>query len=1167
MKKTYSISESSRALNSSQVTPSKLQAAVKRLMKPAIPLAVLLSSQAVYATCEYNLVDEWGSGFRAEVSITNNTPSTFNDWAVSFAWSDGTTLKNGWSGTYDCSGSSCNVTGPSWAPNVDSNQTFTFGFIGQKAVNGAPAQTSVTIAGEVCGVASTPVEPVTPIEIDTPTEQPNVLWTLDGTQSNVQYVSTRLRNPGEEDGEVNTFEAGDDGLSPYAGSIDRSGNAVLSIDLNDVQTGNTTREGRIFTYLFESEFLPTAYISVDLDADDLASVAVGTSQIKTITGDLTLHALTQEVEAEVLIARTSATDLIVSTTQPIRIDSNDFELDNGIEILRGLAGLTTISETVPVYFNLHYVANTDANAAPLTLAAQPAQPGIVNADFRSSVPNLSVDWQDLSSNETSFVLRRRIVDGSWTSLAFVGQNVQTYIDPLNQLAVGGDPAEPIESGDYEYKVIAINNGIPSDSSESNVATIDIDVVETPDVEPTPEPTPDPEPTLAPVPAPDDGNTDPIGNFASGAEIYQNQCIFCHSASGEGAGPFPAINVPTERVGSFEALAAYIVEFMPLGEADECLEECSNDVSRYIVDEFYPNGADAFDAFNDDVVIDEPAPAPTPEPTPELSACLADDDEIHYGARQLKILTGTEYQNSVEDLVGVNFNVSEGLSADAQVGLFANNTHSSIVASSYSNFLLVAAEVAEWSSSENFASTGLNCGNNIDQNCASRFMNDLAPRIFRRPLTEEEVEIYEVMADGSSTNGDVQAGITLAMEAMLSSPQFLYRHELGEANPNNPDLDSDGFELTSYEMATFLAYTFTGSTPDQTLMQAAANGSLRTDAGIMAQATRLTELAEAQNVLGDFVGSWLGTDDLAIAAKDEQQFPNFPSLVPYMQNEVRANFSNAMLDSEGSFAAIYDSGSSYINGPLADHYGISGVSGDQFRRVSTPDRGGILVNGAFMARWGEFEESNPIIRGVRVRRRMLCQSGPDGLQDPPAGTFASREERLAELSDLLAAPTTTQRIEVAALTDGLPCSACHEQYINPLGFGMENFDTVGRIRQTDARGNDIDSSGTLFAANTFGNISDLVEFQGAQGLGSVMAASSTAQSCLSEQMFRYVIGVGHESIDEDNTQRTLAAEEIEGYACEVENLTQSLMDENPRAMLERFSTLDAVRFRKAWSRSN
>ena len=450
------------------------------------------------------------------------------------------------------------------------------------------------------------------------------------------------------------------------------------------------------------------------------------------------------------------------------------------------------------------------------------------------------------------------------------------------------------------------------------------------------------------------------------------------------------------------------------------------------------------------------------------------------------------------------------------------------------------------------------------------MSDLAPRIFRRPLNEEERDIYEVMANGSSTSGDVQAGIALAMEAMLSSPQFLYRHELGEANPDNPELSSDGFELTSYEMATFLEYTFTGTTPDQELLQAAANDSLRSDEGIMTQATRLTQKVEAQNVLGDFVGSWLGTEDLDIAAKDETDplYAGFSDLVPYMQNEIRANFASAMLDSEGSFESIYDADFSYINGALAAHYGINGVSGQELRRVETSERGGILASGAFMARWGSFAESNSIIRGVRVRRRMLCQSGTDGLQDPPAGTFASREQRLAELSELLAADSTTHRIEVGALTEGQPCAACHEQYINPLGFGMEDFDTAGRVRATDANGNDIDSTGTLFAPNTFGNLNNFVDFQGAKGLGRVMAASSTAQSCLSEQMFRYVTGVGHDSIDEDNNDdRTLAAEEIEGYTCEVENLTQSLMDESPRAMLERFSTLDAVRYRKAWSRSN
>jgi len=198
-----------------------------------------------------------------------------------------------------------------------------------------------------------------------------------------------------------------------------------------------------------------------------------------------------------------------------------------------------------------------------------------------------------------------------------------------------------------------------------------------------------------------------------------------------------------------------------------------------------------------------------------------DAPTSYGARQLKILTRSEYQRSVEDLLGVDFDASAGLSQDNKIALFANNTHSSIVASSYSSYLLVAEEIADWSAERDF-SPALSC-NSYNEQCAETFVYTVAPSVFRRPLTTDESQAYMALADGTSTNGDVKAGITLALEAMLSSPQFLYRHELGEANPDNPDLDSDGFELTSYEMATFLSYTFTGSTPDQALLDA---GSMR-----------------------------------------------------------------------------------------------------------------------------------------------------------------------------------------------------------------------------------------------------------------------------------------------------------------------------------------------------
>ena len=403
---------------------------------------------------------------------------------------------------------------------------------------------------------------------------------------------------------------------------------------------------------------------------------------------------------------------------------------------------------------------------------------------------------------------------------------------------------------------------------------------------------------------------------------------------------------------------------------------------------------------------------------------------------------------------------------------------------------------------------------------------------------------------------------LALEGMLSSPQFLYRHELGERNPNNAGIDSDAYELTSYEMASFLAYTYTGSTPDDLLLAAAARDELRDEAFIIEHAQRLIEQSEEK--MGDFVGSWLGTKDLDIANKDAVVWEGFSDLVDSMQAEINKTFSYVMTTPEESFSSLYAGNFTFLNQELADHYGIGGTFSDELERVETADRGGILANGAFMARWGEAVETAPILRSVRVRRRMLCQDQPD----PPAGTFAAREEKLAELSEILQSPTTTNATKYHLLTEDLPCSNCHEQYINPLGFGMEDFDTVGRVRTTDLNGNSIDSDGTLFAPHRYNDVDESIPFAGTQGLGQVLSELPSAQACLTKNMFRYVMGVGHDQIDTSNPQGA-QLDDIEkaGYACSIDNLTDTLLNDSPRAMFEQFGTLDAVRYRKAWERES
>ena len=133
--------------------------------------------------------------------------------------------------------------------------------------------------------------------------------------------------------------------------------------------------------------------------------------------------------------------------------------------------------------------------------------------------------------------------------------------------------------------------------------------------------------------------------------------------------------------------------------------------------------------------------------------------------------------------------------------------------------------------------------------------------------------------------------------------------------------------------------------------------------------------------------------------------------------------------------------------------------------------------------------------------------------------------------------------------------------------MEDFDTVGRVRGSDLNGNSIDASGELYAPLDYGDVDTWIPFSGTRGLGNVLAGLDSAQSCLPKQLFRYFVGVGHNDIDTANPDGPAMSEaEKSGYACEIDNLTDTMMSESPRAMLEKFGSLKAVRYRKAWARN-
>ncbi|MEM1189537.1 MAG: DUF1592 domain-containing protein [Pseudomonadota bacterium] len=1045
-----------RAGRGATVTRAR-RSALRRVASALVLLAgvSLAADPAFSGSCSYEIEDEWNNGFKGKVTLSNGDMAV-SDWGLQWTWPSGTSLNNGWNASFDCSANRCSITPPAWQNGLAAGESYSFGFTAQK-----PAGTStavVDLEGEFCGSAG------------------SSLWTLDPDSSSLHYVSTKK----DHIAEINTFTHEATGRSAMAGSIDASGQALLAIDLNAVSTGIATRDSRLLNLLFETALMPRAFLRVAVDIAGVEAMAAGQTRTDALLGELSLHGARQGVVASVLIAKLSADAFTVSTLAPVIVDSENFDMALGIEALRSVAGLSVIGESVPVYFNLSYRRSNDSAAEGLAFPEAPEPPTELAGSFNANTAEAALAWLDNSDVETDYLLRRRSVDGAWGTVA--------ELPPDSMYLEEGLP----DSGEFDYKVIALNQGMPS--LPSNIERVSVT----------------------------EGN-----QLVRGENHYAAQCAGCHGSQGEGTANFPPLNTARDMA----TLISYIAANMPLNDAASCGEDCSEDVAAFIQTLWV-----------------------------EETACNLALSPVSYGARQLKMLTQFEYQNSVEDLIGVDYEVADGLSADTKIGFFYNNTHSPVTAAAYSNYLLVAEEIAAWSAERSF-SPALDCGS-IGPACVDEFVNELAPRVFRRPLSDEERNSYRALADGSETSGDIEAGLKLALEALLSSPQFIYRHELGERNPANTSIDNDAFELTSYEMATFLAYTLTGSTPDQPLLAAAERDELRDEVSILAHATRLADKAKAS--LGNFVGSWLGTAELELAAKDPALWPDFPSLVPHLKSEINEMFAHVLLTPGERFSSLYDANYTFVNGPLASHYGMPGVAGSRFEKISTSDRGGILANGAFMARWGEAEESSPILRSVRVRRRMLCQEQPD----PPAGTFAAREEKLAALSDFLMQPTTTNRMKYHRLTEDSPCTTCHLEYINPLGFGMEDFDTVGRLRSVDRNANPIDASGVLFAPNRYSDIHESLAFTGTRGLGALLAQQPAAQACLPQQMFRYVMGVGYQNINraDPGGPQLVSDAEKSGYACEVDRLQQTMMSVSPRSMLESFGVLESVRYRKAWPRN-
>jgi mono/diheme cytochrome c family protein len=371
-------------------------------------------------------------------------------------------------------------------------------------------------------------------------------------------------------------------------------------------------------------------------------------------------------------------------------------------------------------------------------------------------------------------------------------------------------------------------------------------------------------------------------------------------------------------------------------------------------------------------------------------------------------------------------------------------------------------------------------------CAGTWVASFGLKAFRRPLTSDEALRYKNIVLGQS---DFPTGIGLAVRAMLESPYFLYRSELGTAQAGG------GYKLTQYEIASALSYQFWGTMPDQLLFTAAQNNQLSNPAQIEVQARRLLADPRAKAIVGVLAEQWLAAENVtAIDKGPPTAFPNFTAAVrASMREETRQFVQHIVFDEDPAsqtFDRLLTANYSMLNGTLAAYYGVPGVTGSAYVPATFTDgmHSGILSLGAAMTDTAHSDQTSPIFRGLFVRRNLLCQSF--GVPPPGAGGLPANDPNM----------TTRQRFDIHA--NSASCSQCHE-YIDSVGNGFEAFDPVGLIRATD-NGQQVDSSGDMNDVEVMGDGTS-APFTTLSGLGATLSASSSARACFVKQYFRFARG--------------------------------------------------------------
>jgi hypothetical protein len=364
----------------------------------------------------------------------------------------------------------------------------------------------------------------------------------------------------------------------------------------------------------------------------------------------------------------------------------------------------------------------------------------------------------------------------------------------------------------------------------------------------------------------------------------------------------------------------------------------------------------------------------------------------------------------------------------------------------------------------------------DAVCFRKTIEKLGGRLFRRPLDEDEIVPYLALQSFATeanklVSHDFYTAVELALRSMLQDPEFLYRIEVGTPRP-----EPGVFQLHSYEIATRLAYLFWGSAPDDELLAQAASDRLLDPAVRKEQAERLLADPRAREQIHRFHAMWLGY----------RTIPHPAELTSAFNLETTKLIDRVVFDEPQSYLELFLSPRTYLNDLLADQYGLPHPPGGKgWVDYGASGRGGILSHGSVLAAFSKFSDTSPTQRGIFVQTRLLCNE----VRPPPANVNVDQPPGGGNAvckSDRYAGHRASQS-----------CGACHNQ-LDPVGFGLENYDVGGRYRTHDDGHPECPIDGA-------GELPGYGAFHGPGELARILVDSKTLEPCFVAQLIGYALG--------------------------------------------------------------